>query len=206
MMVLTGAALVWRYLPAGSAAPRFRSNLLKESWRFAVGVSGITVTFTLIFSGDKLVLSKVLDLESLGYYVIASQVAAGISTVYYPIFQSFYPKLSQMVAVPNAVQVAQLFHTFAQLLAMVMLPCLAVIWIFGDTVLFFWSHDAHLFKEVTPILLPLTLGYVPYKQKNWRISHQMERKGSRPQPSRASGAEGWSKDIQAQHQQNTGRR
>ena len=158
--VLAGASLVWRYLPAGTALPRFRFDLLKEIWHFSVGVGGITIMFTLIASGDKLVLSKVLDLESLGYYVIASQVAAGISTVYYPIFQSFYPKLSQMVAVPNAVQVAQLFHTFAQLLAMVMLPCLAVIWIFGDTVLFFWSQDAHLFKEVTPILLPLTLGYV----------------------------------------------
>lgn len=38
--VLAGASLVWRYLPAGTALPRFRSDLLKEIWRFSVGVSG----------------------------------------------------------------------------------------------------------------------------------------------------------------------
>ena len=59
------AASLWHVLPhpQKQTRPIFRRALIRRTWRFAVGISGITVMSLLLTQMDKIILSRLLSLE-----------------------------------------------------------------------------------------------------------------------------------------------
>jgi O-antigen/teichoic acid export membrane protein len=108
--VVTARTLLWRYLPASARRPGISLTRFAGVYRFAAGVSGITVCSLVITQADKVVLSKVLTLEQFGYYSLATVIATGFTAMNAPLFQALFPRFTALIAAGQEGAVRPLFR------------------------------------------------------------------------------------------------
>ena len=132
---------LWRSLPHAAEPPRFRRELLLNIWRFAAGMTGITVLVTILTQLDKVILSRMLSLEMFGYYALASVVAMNLGRFVSPVFSATYPRLTNLVALGATEEITRLYHKSAQLVSVLVLPAALVIALFSKEILLLWTQS-----------------------------------------------------------------
>jgi O-antigen/teichoic acid export membrane protein len=136
---IVGAAL-WKSLPAGTNAV-FRKVLLANNWRFAGGMTGITVLVVILTQTDKIVLSKMLSLELFGYYSLAAVIASAVYYISNPIFSALFPRFTQAIGGGNAAEVTLLYHKGSQLMSALVSPLCIFAALFSEELLAVWFGD-----------------------------------------------------------------
>ncbi len=156
--VLLFVYLVYRTLPKPNKMPKFSTKAIKEVWRFASGMLGITFLALLLTQIDKVLLSKLITLQAYGYYTLAATVAGGLALIAAPTTQAIYPKMVEYVAQEKKQELINLYHQGAQLISVLIAPVAMMLMIFGKDVLYLWSGDINLATKTALILLPLVIG------------------------------------------------
>lgn len=149
---------LWRSLPRAPQAPRFQRRLFRDIWRFAAGMTAITITSTLLMQVDKVVLSRMLSLEMFGYYTLANVVAMSLLRLIAPVFTAVYPQLTGLVQLGAAEQTSRVYHKSAQLVSVFILPAALVAALFSQEVLLLWTRDAQVADHTHVILSFLVMG------------------------------------------------
>lgn len=132
---------LWRSLPVTLEPPRFRLKLLLNIWRFATGMTGITVLVTILMQLDKVILSRMLSLEMFGYYTLANVVAMTLFRFVRPVFSATYPKLTNLVELNATEDIVKLYHKSAQLVSVLVLPAAVVVALFSKEILLLWIRN-----------------------------------------------------------------
>lgn len=154
---LTGAAL-WYALPKSHAVAKFKKDLLHSIWRFAAGMTGISVLAVILTQSDKVILSKMLTLEMFGYYSLAWVVAGGFAYFISPFFTALFPRFSQLVTLKDEQTLKELYHQACQLLSVVILPLATVVALFSEDILILWTQDVVVTKNTHLVLSLLIIG------------------------------------------------
>jgi len=175
-LVILGSKL-YRLLPAGERAARFSRPALAGIWRFAGGMLGINLLAVVLMQADKVILSRLLSLEALGYYLLAASVAAVLNALTGPITQALSPSLVNAVTLGDAAREARLYHQGAQLISVIVAPAAFIMMFFGEDALRLWTGDAALAAKVAPLLALLAgatllnclmhLGYFSMAAHGW---------------------------------------
>ena len=155
---LSTGLLLWRSLPEAPARPTFRPQALAGIWRFAAGMTGISITSVIQTQLDKVILVKVLPLDAFGYYSLASRVAGGLSYLTSPISAAFFPRFSQLLLVNDRQELARLYHRSCQLMSVLVLPPAVVLTLFSYELLFLWTQDRSIAENSYLVLGLLTAG------------------------------------------------
>jgi len=160
-LFVTGAC-AWRAMPAMASyqAARFRMTLLRRHWRFAAGVTGLTITGLVMTQADKWILLKLVDLESFGYYTLAATVAASLYFLVTPLFNAFFPRFSALTAVGEQDELARQYHITTQLMACLLFPLGLVLMLFAPEILLVWTHNSHVAEHAATVVALLALGNV----------------------------------------------
>jgi O-antigen/teichoic acid export membrane protein len=156
--VLLFVYLVYRTLPKPNLMPKFSTKAIKDVWRFASGMLGITFLALLLTQIDKVLLSKLITLEAYGYYTLAATVAGSLALITLPTTQAIYPKLVEYVAQNKQQELINLYHQGSQLISVLIAPVAMVLAFFGKDIIYLWSGDINLATKTAPILLPLAMG------------------------------------------------
>jgi O-antigen/teichoic acid export membrane protein len=164
------AGFVYKTLPPAPVAARFSTLAVARVWRFASGMTLITLLALLLTQTDKLLLSRLLSLKVFGYYALASSVATSLYLLITPITTAFYPKFTQLMALQNTDALRSAYHQAAQLVSVLAGGCATVFILFPDRILLAWTGDPALTQRVAPLLAVLALGtllngimWVPYQ-------------------------------------------
>jgi O-antigen/teichoic acid export membrane protein len=152
------ASLFWRELPAATDSSRISMSSLKGVTRFAAGMSLIGVLSIALLQADKLVLSKVLQLSTFGYYILAWTVSSTLYRLVSPVFNAVSPRLTQLVAQNDSASLVALYHRSSRLSMAVVAPAAAIMAIFPSHVLFVWSGDKVATAEGAGPLALLAIG------------------------------------------------
>lgn len=155
--LLLGVA-TYKRLPATSRRARFSWPALQSVWRFAVGTLAIMVLSIILTQADKILLSRLLPLESFGYYALAAVVAGSLTSVAAPIITAFYPRFTHLVAVKDEAGLSTAYHQASQLIAVIAGSVAITLIAFAEPLLLIWTGDAHLATAVAPIMAFLVLG------------------------------------------------
>ncbi len=155
--LLTGY-LLWSRLPAAPVRAAFSKRQLAELWRFAVGVTGISVLSIILTQLDKVILSAVLSLEAFGYYTLAWRVAAALYSLSSPINTAFFPRFSQLAVEGNKRELARLYHRGCQLTSSVLLPVAVVLALYAQDFLYLWTANGLIAANSGAVLSLLALG------------------------------------------------
>jgi O-antigen/teichoic acid export membrane protein len=150
---------LWRNLPPADRPPVFNQNLLRSIWRFAAGMSGISISALILMQLDKLILSKLLNLEMFGYYTLAGVVSGVVPTLLVgPIFNALFPRFTSLVAVQDEPALKLLYHQGSQLMAVLVLPVAVVLAFFSFDLVLLWTGSAKMAGTVSPIVSVLVVG------------------------------------------------
>jgi len=132
---------LWQSLPPASKKASFRPELLRTIWRFAAGMTGITITVIFLMELDKIILSRMLSLEMFGYYTLANVVAMTLYRFIGPVFSATYPKLTSLVEQGAEKEITKLYHQSAQLISVMVLPAALVVALFSKELLLLWTRS-----------------------------------------------------------------
>lgn len=158
LSVAVFAASVHRSLPQPALPPRFSRLALAGVWRFASGMMGITFLALLLTQADKIILSRMLTLESFGYYTLAATVAGALYMVISPITQAIFPRVVELSTGSDQAGLISLYHQGAQLVTILTAPAVMLLSFFAGGVVYLWSGDTELAENTAPILSALVLG------------------------------------------------
>lgn len=152
------AACAYRALPEAPRGGR-PSMAAFGTFRAYAGLmsAGAVIGFCLT-QVDKVLLSKLLPLDSYGKYVVGSTAASGITLLVGPIAQAYFPRLCQMHASGNRNEMVRAFHMGSQVVTTVVGSAAIVLACNADAVLFVWTGDRALAAEVAPVTTLLAVG------------------------------------------------
>lgn len=148
---------VWRLLPCGPR-PRFRPACLVQVWRFAAGVSGISILGILFTQMDKVVLSGLLDLTTFGYYSLAAVVASGISYLVLPIFEVAYPRFTSLAFAADTGTLSRTYHTVSQVMAVIVAPTVVTAAAFASPLVLAWTGSPSTAERAATLIVLLVVG------------------------------------------------
>jgi O-antigen/teichoic acid export membrane protein len=112
----TASAIVcFRLLPGLTIRPRIRSQLAKQVSPFAGSMSALAIQGLLLTQSDRFIISKVLPIVALGYYVLAFNTAASlitlqstVSSVMFPAFTADYVRGEREVLALRCLKAVQI--------------------------------------------------------------------------------------------------
>jgi len=172
LSVLVFIAVVYYILPSPPHAARFSTSALRDIWRFAAGMLGITLLVLLLTQVDKILLSRLLSLEAFGYYALAAAVASGLYIMTSPIGAAFFPRFTELVTRQDDVILREAYHLGAQMVTVLMGSATLILIVFAERFLLLWTADPVLTEQVAPIMMVLALGsffnglmWIPYQMQ-----------------------------------------
>jgi len=154
---LTGWSL-WKAFPPSLTTATFQRELLRDTWRFTAGMSGIIIIAAILFQMDKVILSKLLSLEEFGYYVLASAAASGLFMFVFPVMSALFPRFTQLVSVGDEQRLKELYHRGCQLMSVLLLPIAMVIAFYSREILFLWTANSTAAEYSHLVLACLAIG------------------------------------------------
>lgn len=138
----------------------FRLSALGSIWRFAAGVTSISMLSALLSQLDKIVLSKMLSLNDFGYYTFAASVASVALKLISPVYVAYYPKITTLASERSDKSLAKIYHQGCQVMNFVTLPIGITTLLYSHEILLFWTQNSELSKNAALPLSILFLGHL----------------------------------------------
>lgn len=145
----------WRFL--GGIQPLeniFDVAIFKNVWRFSLGIAGITICAMLLKQTDKLIISKMLPLDQLGYYNTAYLLSTGMLLIFQPVQTAVYPRFTKLYAQNDSNQLSATFHGTAQIVAVLAAPAACFMIFFSRELLLLWTQSESVALHAS---MPLSL-------------------------------------------------
>jgi O-antigen/teichoic acid export membrane protein len=158
LQTVVGGWLLWSSLPKSPSRPRFRMDVLAGVWRFAAGMTGITLSAVALTHMDKLVLSKLLSLTEFGYYTLASVATGVLYMLFLPLFQAVFPRFSQLVALDDDRPLSVVYHRSAQTMSVLVLPAATVFALFAREIMLLWTRSPEAAAATSVVVALFAIG------------------------------------------------
>jgi O-antigen/teichoic acid export membrane protein len=143
-------AVVWRNAPKRTAH-KMDWRPLRVLWRYAVGAGLVSIAGLVLSQVDKVVLSKTLDLEHYGYYMLASTLAACMYMLVGPLYNLFFPVVSNLIAQNKTDELLAKYQFSSALLASCVFPLTLYLVLFFPQLVGLWLHNPDAIEQVSSI-------------------------------------------------------
>lgn len=170
LTLLVLAMRVHKSLPKSFSKAKFSQASLIKVWKFAGGMMGITFLTMLFLQLDKVLLSRLISLKSLGYYLLAATAANIMFMVVVPVTQAVYPQFVKLSSCDDQSKMETIYHETTQLVTIMIASTGMLLCFFSEGVVFMWSGDHELMKNLAPLISILVIGsilnslsYLPYQ-------------------------------------------
>lgn len=147
-------------LPNAPRKGRFQKDLFNKIWRFAAGMTGITISALVLTQTDKVILSRMLNLETFGYYILALTIS-GLTTgiVVSSINHAVYPRFSQLVSVGDEVGLREFYHHGCQIVSVFLFPPTIILALFSYDILLIWIGTEAIAVNTYLLLSLIAIGH-----------------------------------------------
>lgn len=163
------ALMLWRALPAGTRRARFHPPLLRSVWKFAAGMTSISLVSLALTQADKVVLSRMLPLREFGYYTLATTIASGLVVLIVSVHGAVFPRFSSLAATSDEAALRPFYHRACQLMTVLIAPAALVMALFAQELMLLWTGDPVKVEATKTLVRLLTLGtllngmmHIPY--------------------------------------------
>lgn len=149
----------WVELPKG-AKPAVAPHLVRASWRFTASVGGNSLLAALLKQSDRLILTRLLPLQYLGYYSAANTAASSLALLFQPVISSALPRFSTLLGAGQTDELPRTYHKLSQLVAIVCAPVGAILIFFSSDLLRLWTHSPDVAANASGTLTMLAVANV----------------------------------------------
>ena len=170
LTVIILATAVHRAIPPTEIPPKFSREALSGVSKFAGGMMGITILSLLLTQVDKVLLSRLLPLQTFGYYTLAASLASMLYMVVSPIATALYPRMVEFVTLEQRAGLVSIYHSGSQLVTIFVAPTAALLCFFPGGIMYLWTGNMSYAINTSQILVPLVIGsalnaamWIPYQ-------------------------------------------
>jgi O-antigen/teichoic acid export membrane protein len=160
--------LSWRNT-GGFSTAIFDARKARQLAAFAFKVAGVTIPGIALMEIDKIVASKILDLETFGWYVLVANVASALVILATPIYQVAFPRLTSLHAAGDQARFMHLYRMFTRMSALMVFPAAIALAVFSEPVLMLYTGKPDLVEGMWPVFSILLVakafhasGMIPY--------------------------------------------
>lgn len=136
--------------------PQFKWQLLHDTKKYTMGMALIAILSTILTQTDKLAVSKMLSLDMLGYYSIATALASLPLMLANPISSAIFPQFTGIFEKGDRLGLIHLYHKTCKLTSIVIIPAALTLAFFAKDFILAWTSSNLVAREagfVTSILL-----------------------------------------------------
>lgn len=131
---------------------------LRRVKHFIAGVGIINVLALLLTQLDKLILSKILSLQDFGYYSLAWTLGTLVYRLTGPIFNAYYPKITQEVELGNKSVIMATYQKSCVIMSIAVVPFSLWIAVFSKEILFLWARNPEISNAASGALSVIAIG------------------------------------------------
>jgi O-antigen/teichoic acid export membrane protein len=147
-------------LPIAPRKGLFQKDLLSKIWRFAAGMTGITISSLVLTQTDKVILSRMLNLETFGYYILALTISGLITgIVVSSINHAVYPRFSRLVSVGDETALRDFYHHSCQIVSVFLFPPTIILALFSYDILLIWIGKEEIAANTYMLLSLIAVGH-----------------------------------------------
>jgi O-antigen/teichoic acid export membrane protein len=145
-------------LPVAARGGRIRPAAARPTLGFSAGVAGTMLLALGLTSVDQVILSAILPLAQFGYYTLAVAAANTLGQIVQPVTTAVYPRLSQLVEQGDTARIAEDYHFFSQVVAIIVLPAGCLLAFFPGDVLTLWTRSPDVARHAAAVLAVRAVG------------------------------------------------
>ncbi|WP_164466986.1 oligosaccharide flippase family protein [Chryseobacterium taklimakanense] len=142
-----------------SIKPKFEKSVFREVRKFAGGMMLISIIAALNTQMDKMTISKLLSIESLGYYTLAVSLATALIVVVNPIATAILPKFTSLYSGKSYEEAKELFNTYNVVSSILIFSILAIFIFFSKDLLWLWTGNLKLAENAYKIVPIISIAY-----------------------------------------------
>ncbi len=150
--------IIYRSLGANIKG-KFNIAIIKENWKFSLGVSFVSLFAILISQADKFILGKMVSIEQFSYYALAFTIASLPSKIYCSIASAFYPALVTCKSQQDQEKLISTYHKANQMISILTIPIVLAALFFTPQLLNLWFGDIERVAILTPLVRFLLVGF-----------------------------------------------
>lgn len=171
--ILLMAYTTWYLLPKLQAERlvKFDLNIIKGLWRLSVLLSINSMIAAVIKQADRVILSGLVSLQSVGYYSTAYSAYFGMGLLQIPISDASFPRFSRLIAENKIDELADIYHKSCQYLSFISAPVASFVFYFSYEILLIWTQSVDIAKNTAIPLSLLAVAYIFNTMVNllWRL-------------------------------------
>jgi len=126
---------------------RFSLKILAQTRKYSIGMAIIALLSTVLMQTDKIVVSKLLSLEMLGYYSLATALASLPLMLANPIASAVFPNFTRYYEKGDFDGLRIQYHKYCKLTSLLTIPASFVIAFFSKDFLFAWTQSNKVSEE-----------------------------------------------------------
>lgn len=119
----------------------FNKEILRMVGRFTAGMLLISFIQSINTQLDKVLMSKLFNLNELGFYTIANSLAQGILTIVGPVSVALLPRLTSLFTENKADEAIALFHKVYLAISIIVFSFAANLIFNGHNVIYIWTGN-----------------------------------------------------------------
>jgi O-antigen/teichoic acid export membrane protein len=148
--------LAWRTTGVKRSVLSWEPQHLRPVWKTMASLTGTAWLGALTVQMDKIILSKMVNLQQLGYYTIAASISMGMLQLIYPLVQAVLPHAVQLKG--NSTGLRRLCVRLTWWIA-ALVVCAGVVYAsLGKALLALWLKDPVAVSATYPLLSVLLMG------------------------------------------------
>jgi O-antigen/teichoic acid export membrane protein len=140
--------------------PIFEKDVFLKISKFAGGMLLISLVASLNTQMDKLVISKLLDINTLGYYSLAISLVTVLHILISPISIAIRPRFIALYSTNSRVEASELFQKVNTMSVILLFSFMGTFVIYGEKLLWIWTGDSLLSSRASIYLPQLAFAYV----------------------------------------------
>ena len=149
---------LWKEMPGRNILPQFSKKQLRLVWRFAAGMTGITLVTFFLMQVDKIIISKILPLTEFGYYMLAFNISTVVGLIVAPLSTTFFPRFANLIAKKKEDELKNTYNQACKIMSSFVFPVCFVLIFFMPEILQLWTHNITTTQQVSLIAQILVAG------------------------------------------------
>ncbi len=138
---------------------KLEKRILSTIWKFAAGMLLIALVSALNTQLDKLIISKLLSLDNLGYYTLAVSLSQGLIVMVNPVAAALLPRFTSHFSANKLGEARDLFMKSSMLVSTLVFSILMVFSFFAKDIIWVWTGDLGLSEKTFRLIPVVALAY-----------------------------------------------
>ena len=149
---------LWRRIDTTEHSAQFSAKMLLTVKQYVGAIMLIGVLSMVLSQADKMILSRMVSLESFGFYMLAWAVVSGFSRIATPLINAFSPRFTELVAIGDEDGLAHQLYVASQFMSVLIIPPAALLVFLSKPILLIWIGNEITAQGTAPILTVMVLG------------------------------------------------